>query len=97
MRLAGVVGLGVIVGYVWAIFPASLIAVLVGPIARSKWWVAGVLAATPYLLVAVLAVRSWLRGQGRQHPLLFALALAGLLAAAGSSALFFLLTLDSQF
>ncbi len=97
IRVAGVMVVGVIVGYVWAIFPATLAAVMVGPIDRSTWWVAGVLAATPYILVALLAVRSWLHGRGRQHPLIFALALSSLLAAAGSSVLFLLSTLDSEF
>jgi hypothetical protein len=96
-RLAGMIVLGIIIGYTWAIIPATTVAALVGPIDRSKWWVAGILAATPYLLVALVGVLSWRRGRGRQHPLISALTLASLLAAAGSSVLFFLATLDSQF
>ena len=88
---------GVWLGYVWGIFPASVIALLVGPIDESRWWVAGLLAAAPYLLLAALLVLFWLRRWGRSRPLLFTVALAGLLAAAVSSAIFFVQTLDSQF
>jgi hypothetical protein len=97
LRVSGVLALGLFFGYTFAIFPATIGALLIGPLDESKWWLAGVVAAAPYLLVAVWLVALWRRGTGREHPLMFSFGFASLLSASGSSALFFLATLDSQF
>ncbi|MGH2556854.1 MAG: hypothetical protein ACRDHO_14210 [Actinomycetota bacterium] len=96
LRVVGVLAIGIALGYIFGILPATIAALLVGPLDESRWWFAGALAAVPYLLVAGLLAVLW-RGGQREHPFLFSFALAGLLGAAGSSVLFFVATLESQF
>jgi hypothetical protein len=84
-------------GYVAGIFPATFIALAVGPL-RAGWprALGGVLSAVPYVLAALALVWRLPRTSGADRVFLL-MGIIGLLAAALSSGVYFVLTLESQF